>query len=136
MEKLAQVKARFIEEGIFHDDDAGYIAWTQELGHLGHGEMLIHTTEDTSAPKVAAALGQIQAAGRKLSIDTCYGVPGFVSGDALHEMFGPHACNYHLWMRKVKQVFDPNDLSDALYFITARGPGAAGAQLPSAISKD
>jgi glycolate oxidase len=128
MAKIAKVKERLMDEGIFHDDGGGYgagiLGWTHELGHLGHGEMLIHTTKDSLSPEAAAGLGELSAEAFKVAIETCYGVPGHVWGDAMHEMFGPHACNYHLWMRKVRQAFDPNDLSDAMCYITARGSEA------------
>jgi glycolate oxidase len=122
-EKLAVLKQRLTDEGILHDDTAGYIAWTHELGHIGHGETLLHTTEDARLPRAAAALEEMFTEAFNQSLETCYGVPGNVWGDAMHDKFGPHAYNYHLWMRKVKQAFDPDDLSDALCHITAKGLG-------------
>ncbi len=134
MENLAKVKQRLTDEGIIRDDTAGYIGWTHELGHLGHGEMLFQLNEDT--PRALAATGELRAQAIKIALETHYGVPSQVGGDALHEMFGPLACNYHSWLRKVKQAFDPNDLSDALLYITAKGSGAGGAQLPFKVKED
>jgi hypothetical protein len=116
MEKVAQIKKKLTEEGLIRDDDAGYICWTHELGHLGHSEVLCAATEDS--PRVADAKTRIHAEALKIALETHYGVPSGVGGDTLHDMFGPHACNYHLWMRKVKKAFDPDNLSDAMLYIS------------------
>ena len=124
MEKIGKLKQKLTDEGrLCADGGGGYVAWTHELGHLGHGEMLIQTTEDT--PTAMTALEEVRAEGFRLAMETCYGVPAHVWGDALHDMFGPHAYNYHLWMRKVKRAFDPNNLSDSWGHITSTGQEAA-----------
>ena len=122
--RIGKLKQKLTDEGyLCADGGAGYVAWTHELGHLGHGEMLIQAAQDT--PEAMAASEQVRTEGFRLAIETCYGVPGNVWGDALHDVFGPLACNYHLWMRKVKQAFDPNNLSDLWGHITAKGQEAA-----------
>ena len=45
------------------------------------------------------------------------GAPFFVEGDRMHEMFGPHMNNYHLWLRKIKEAFDPNNIADGGFYI-------------------
>jgi len=48
------------------------------------------------------------------------GVPFFVTGDQIHDIFGPPTSNYHLWLRKLKKAFDPNGASDSFGYITAK----------------
>ena len=46
------------------------------------------------------------------------GAPFFVEGTRMHELFGPHMSNYHIWLRKIKQAFDPNNISDSGFYIS------------------
>ena len=122
MEKIGKLKLKMTDDKRLCDDGGGgYVAWPNELGHLGHGEMLVQSTEDS--PAGWAALEELRAEGFRLAMETCYGVPANVWGDTWHDLFGPHACNYHLLMRKAKQAFDPNDLSDSWGHITTKGSG-------------
>jgi glycolate oxidase len=124
MEKLSEVKQQLIDERLLRDDTAGYIAWTHELGHLGHGEMLFQmydSTQETEIKSKGALFGEAE----KLAFTYYHGVPSIVGGDASHDKFGPHACNYHLWLRKVKHAFDADDLSDPMLYISAKPPRAS-----------
>ena len=47
-----------------------------------------------------------------------YGVPGHVFGDALHDLYGPHCSDYHVWLRRIKKAFDPNGASEGSHYIT------------------
>jgi glycolate oxidase len=38
-------------------------------------------------------------------------------GSAMHAIFGPLACNYHKWLKAIKQEFDPNNASDPGFYI-------------------
>jgi hypothetical protein len=43
-----------------------------------------------------------------------------VSGDSPHDTIAPHMdCDYRIWQRKFKQVFDPNDAADSCNYIEA-----------------
>jgi len=48
------------------------------------------------------------------------GAPLGIFRDARHEMFGPHMLNYHLWQRKLKKAFDPNNVSESTHYITPK----------------
>jgi len=50
----------------------------------------------------------------KMAIEKRYGVPHSLSGMVpdMHDVFGPHASNYNVWQRRLKQAFDPNEASD------------------------
>ena len=47
------------------------------------------------------------------------GIPVMIAGDSDHDVFGPACSNYHLWLRKLKKVFDPNSVAEANFYITA-----------------
>ena len=38
-------------------------------------------------------------------------------GSEMHNLFGPITCNYHKWLKKIKQEFDPNTASDPGFYI-------------------
>jgi hypothetical protein len=44
--------------------------------------------------------------------------PFFVEGTRMHELVGPHMSNYHIWLRKIKEMFDPNNISDSGFYIS------------------
>jgi hypothetical protein len=54
----------------------------------------------------------------EIAINTRYGVSQIVMGDVRHEKYGPHANNYHLWLKKIKKAFDPDGLSESSEYIS------------------
>lgn len=52
------------------------------------------------------------------------GFAAFVQGE-VSDLFGAGYSNVHLWMRRVKQKFDPRNLSDSQAFIAPKPPGLA-----------
>jgi len=43
-----------------------------------------------------------------------------VWSDEIHDMYGPYACNYTKWLRKIKKTFDPNNASEPSHYISAK----------------
>ena len=56
----------------------------------------------------------------EISINEHFGVPQHVWSDSLHDMYGPYASDYHLWLRKIKKTFDPNVASESSTYITVK----------------
>ena len=109
-------KEKLIDRGIVYDD--GFSPFTQsfEHGHYGHGELLIRYMPNPATFK--ALTQEFSAQANEIAIKEHYGVPGHVFGDALHDLYGPHASNYHVWLRRIKQAFDPNGASEGSHYIT------------------
>jgi glycolate oxidase len=109
-------KEALIKQGIVYDD--GFSPFTQsfEHGHYGHGELLIRYMPNPTTFKILTREFGGQA--NEIAINNHYGVPGHVFGDALHDLYGPHVSNYHLWLRKLKKAFDPNGASEGSHYIT------------------
>jgi len=38
-------------------------------------------------------------------------------GSKMPDIFGPIACNYHKWLKAIKQEFDPNTVSNPGFYI-------------------
>lgn len=53
------------------------------------------------------------------------GFAAFVQGDATVDLFGPAYSNVNKWMRRVKNTFDPRNLSDSEHYIAPQEPGVA-----------
>ena len=113
LEEIAKVKKELISKGLLRDDGGYYLNWSHEHGHLGHAEVLVQFLQ---SPEVALALQEFHTRARQIALDIKYGVPHGANGDIANDFFGPHAMNYHLWMRKAKKAFDPKGLSDSAMF--------------------
>ena len=114
----SKVKARLIADGSLYDDGIAPFIQSIEHGHTGHGEVLARVSFRVKDPgKVQRA---INAASNEITIKEFFGVPQHVWSDALHDMYGPNASNYHLWLRKIKKTFDPNAASEASTYINAK----------------
>jgi glycolate oxidase len=114
--KSGAAKQDLIDRGLIYDD--GFTPFTQsfEHGHYGHGELLIrYMPVKETCEKLG---GEFFLQANQVAIDDHFGVPGHVFGDMLHDMYGPHVSNYHLWLRKIKKAFDPKGLSEGSHYIT------------------
>ena len=117
VEKVLEVKKEWINKGVFRDDGGEYLQWPHEHGHLGHAELLVQFKRGPDAMK---AVSDLSEKAMKIAIDSHYGVPHLVMGTASHNKIGPHASNYHLWMKKLKKTFDPNEASDPGAYISGK----------------
>jgi glycolate oxidase len=115
---LAPYKADFIKRGyVYAQSTDPPVMQLMEHGHGGHCEMLITGTVKT--PEANKAMMDFMEISKKVAIEGHFGT-GYVWGDKDHDLFGPPTSNYHLWLRKVKKTFDPNGLSEANSYISAK----------------
>lgn len=124
MEAVSKVKKDLIKKGILRDDDGYYLTWPHENGHIGHAEILIQFRQ---TPETIEAIMGFSEAAFKMAIDTRYGVPHSLSGMVpdMHDVFGPHVSNYNVWQRRLKQTFDPKEISDPSGYIMGKEPEGA-----------
>ncbi len=116
LEEVAKIKKELIKRGLLRDDGGYYLQWSHEHGHLGHAEILL---QFRPSPEVAEAIQDFHARANQLALDMCYGVSHGADGEA-HDFFGPHASNYHIWMKKIKKAFDPRGVSESAHYIKAK----------------
>lgn len=127
------LKMMFIEKGEILDDGADH-AWGMpyEMGHLMHLETPVmgHPTSDGArgmkhyarAADEAFLVSNEGDAKGKMFLDkdeypVCGGTPLGALLDNQHDRFGPVTSNYHVWMRKLKKAFDPNNAADSSFYI-------------------
>jgi hypothetical protein len=115
----SDVKQELIKRGLSLDESIYPFVQSIEHGHTGHGEILVRyapTNPDSIANVQVALIGEAN----KRAIEGHFGVPHHVWSDELHDTYGPHVCNYHLLLRKIKKAFDPNHASESSNYITAK----------------
>jgi glycolate oxidase len=116
--KSSEIKQGYIDKGLLHADGTHPFVQSIEHGHQGHGELLVRYFPNN--PESAKAGMELFMAANKIAVEGCFGVPAHVWSDAIHDMYGPYACNYTKWLRKIKKTFDPNAASEASNHITAK----------------
>jgi glycolate oxidase len=114
--KTGQMKGDLIKRGLVYDDSTSPFTQSFEHGHFGHGELLIRYMPNPITFKVLVTEFLVQA--NETAIRDHYGVPGHVFGDQAHDIYGPHCSNYHRWLRRIKETFDPNEASESSHYIT------------------
>jgi glycolate oxidase len=114
-----EFKKEYQQKGVIRSDEGPecIFATVYEHGHTGHAEQLvqIHPTGEGWR-----ALMEYTDKCENLAIEKHYTAPVTVWGDRGHDKWGPHLCNYHLWLRKFKKAFDPNGVSEAAMYISAK----------------
>ncbi|OGO31163.1 MAG: hypothetical protein A2Z29_03270 [Chloroflexi bacterium RBG_16_56_11] len=115
--ETGKCKDDLIRRGLVYDDGSSPFTQSIEHGHTGHGELLIRYR-----PGAATWDGLMEFMGKanNIAINGHFGVPGHVFSDMQHDIYGPHVSSYHLWLRKIKKVFDPNNASEGSHYITVK----------------
>jgi glycolate oxidase len=114
---LATLKADLMKKGMVQANDSldPFVLQLVEHGHGGHAEYMFASEK----PEASKVLEKVNKQIYEMAITGCYGVPTSVLSDKMHDMFGPSASNYHIWLRKVKKAFDPSGVSEGSNYITA-----------------
>lgn len=112
----AELKKEAIKKGLLLDDRAEN-AWSvsYENTHFGHTEEIIHY--DPAEPASYGAASEVLYKAFAEITDKALGIPFAAGTNIVHEIFGPSAMNYHLWLRKIKKAFDPDMASESSGYI-------------------
>lgn len=121
-----KLKEGFIADGACEDDfvdNAHTLLY--ENGQFGHTEELV--LFDHRNPEQGKKLKELSDAAMRAIPEKVLGGGGFsfFAGSYAHDYLGPKLDNYHLWQRRLKTAFDPEDLSDSKYFINSEGKEGA-----------
>jgi glycolate oxidase len=111
IQNTLQFKADMAQKGLVLNDGGGAFVQTFENGHFGHAELLLRYAV---SPESAQAVGQFMEKTTMVALNMRFAVPHQVFGNMANNLFGPQASNYHHWLRKIKQTFDPNEAADAV----------------------
>ena len=116
--RASKVKQSYIDKGLLHADGTDPFVQSIEHGHQGHGELLIRYFPRN--PESAMAARELYMEANRTAVEGKFGVPAHVWSDEIHDMYGPYACNYTKWLRKIKKTFDPNNASEPSHYISAK----------------
>ena len=113
------IKSKYIEKGVI-GDDRGEGMWITgyEDGHMAHLE--VPTVYDAASKESCLGYAEYQDECNQIDLDQALGMPFFVVGDKVHNMYGPRTMDYPKWLRKIKAAFDPNGVSDSSHYISAK----------------
>ncbi|MFX1571745.1 MAG: FAD-binding oxidoreductase [Promethearchaeota archaeon] len=113
------IKKNYINKGVIAND-FGEGTWmtSYESGHFFHMESptMFDQTDENSVKGMAEYMEE----SNQLDLLKHLGAPFFVEGTRMHELFGPHMSNYHIWLRKIKESFDPNNIADSGFYISSK----------------
>jgi glycolate oxidase len=111
------LKMKYIKKGaIGNDFGKGVWMTSYESGHYYHMES--PTMFDQTDEHSVKGMAEYMEASNQLDLLKHLGAPFFVEGTRMHELFGPHMSNYHIWLRKIKEAFDPNNIADSGFYIS------------------
>lgn len=111
------VKKKYINEKVLPNDQGESIWITSyEHGEYSHCEM--PTMYDTNNPISRKAMVEYCTECDDLALKEHLNIPFFIEGDQMHDLWGSQVCNYNVWLRKIKEIFDPNNTSDSGFYIS------------------
>jgi hypothetical protein len=116
------LKKTFIKQKVI-GPDKGEGVWSAayENGHFYHAEM--PTMYDQTDERSCQGMNGYMHKCDQLDLANHYYPPFFVVGDEMHDWYGPSCSNYHIWLRRIKEALDPENISDPGFYISSRKGG-------------
>jgi hypothetical protein len=109
---IPEFMGEFIEKGLILNTPDNFQIVPMEYGHSAHIELLF--LYDRGLPN----WGEIPLAfiQKSAEADIMHGhhATAIISSRFLMEQLGPLYSNFHLWAMKIKEAFDPNNVSNPL----------------------
>lgn len=111
-----KIKQDFIDKGLIYDDLAD-VMWggLYEQGLFNHQEeVMIFNARD---PRQAKAPEEFAKACARTAVEEHLGGIGFAlfGGEKMHDLFSPVTSDYYQWEKKIKETWDPDDLSNQTF---------------------
>ena len=99
-------------------NDQGEGGWCQGYEHGHYAHMEAPTLYLPNNPVSRAGMVEYSSQADEVSLEQKLNVPFFIEGDEMHDLWGPHLCNHNVWLRKIKEAFDPNNTADSGFYIS------------------
>lgn len=113
------LKKKYIKQGVIGNDEGeGTWVTSYEHGHFYHCEM--PTMYDQTSVKSVKGVVEYMEKSNEMDLVKHLGIPFFIEGDKMHDWYGPHCSNYHIWLRKIKEAFDPDNVADPGFYISSK----------------
>lgn len=101
-----------VDDGTFNNWGVPYEGSHMALFECGH---LFGSTDEESCK----GMMEMADEGIEMTLKTPFAINWMTTG-ALAKLYGPVCHNYHDWMRKIKNVFDPNNAVDPAWYISGK----------------
>ncbi|MBR3103681.1 MAG: hypothetical protein IKH46_07635, partial [Lachnospiraceae bacterium] len=100
------------ENGTIFDAPDNFQIAPMEYGHFAYIELLF--MYDRTNPEVGKGVAEFRQASRDTDIAHHFHAetPGCLN--AVTQQLGPLYMNYHLWLRKLREAFDPKNLANPI----------------------
>jgi hypothetical protein len=102
----------FTETGKIFDAPENYQIIPMEYGHFAHIELLFMW--DRTNPAAMKGVGEFRARSRQEDLRRHFHAEDLGCLNPTMEELGPLYSNCHIWMRKIKESFDPNDVANPM----------------------
>ncbi len=113
------LKKKYIKKNaIVNDFGEGAWGTSYEHGHFAHYEF--PTVYDQADQYSIEGMSDYLENSNKLHLAKNFGTPFLVEGTPMHELYGPYTMDYHKWLRRIKEAFDPNDVADSGFYISPK----------------
>ena len=103
---------KYTENGTIFDAPDNFQIAPMEYGHFAYIELLF--MYDRTNPEVGKGVAEFRQASRDTDIAHHFHAETLGCLNATAELLGPLYMNYHLWLRKLKAAFDPNNLANPI----------------------
>ncbi|MBO4834507.1 MAG: FAD-binding oxidoreductase [Lachnospiraceae bacterium] len=103
---------KYTENGTIFDAPDNFQIAPMEYGHFAYIELLF--MYDRTNPEVGKGVAEFRQASRDTDLAHHFHAETLGCLNATAELLGPLYCNYHLWLRKLKSAFDPNNLANPI----------------------
>jgi len=115
-EVAAQCKKKYIDQGIFKDDnvDIGWGGIYEGTANWGHCEMA--AMFDRRDGKAEGRERYLEDSA-KTTVEHTLGVGLSNLPPGAWKVYGPQIYNYHLWQARIKKAFDPNSSADYEWYV-------------------
>ncbi|NVM52143.1 MAG: FAD-binding oxidoreductase [Candidatus Helarchaeota archaeon] len=111
------LKKEYIEKKLLPNDQ-GEGAWCQGYEHGHYAHMEAPTLYIPSNPDSRKGMVEYSTRADDVALEENLNVPFFIEGDEMHDLWGAHLCNHNIWLRKIKEAFDPNNTADSGFYIS------------------
>ena len=102
----------FIDNGTLFDAPDNFQIAQIEYGHFAYIELLFMF--DRTNPAVGPGVGAFLKASRETDLAHHNHAETVGTLNAGTELLGPLFCNYHVWLRKLKEAVDPNNVGNPM----------------------
>lgn len=115
-----EIRGRVAKKGVILDDGDSTFVTPMNEGSIGAHIEVVTRYDPNDKEAVKGVIEMVQEM-NQATLDHKLSIGGmettFVYDNDIHDMYGPACMNYDVWMKKIKNAFDPNDTGESSFYI-------------------